>query len=38
MDRVAAPCPFFFGVLGDYATYGPRIEEAQSDDITYFGN
>ncbi|CAD8102412.1 unnamed protein product [Paramecium primaurelia] len=36
IDRVAAPCPFFFGVIGEYENYYQRIEEAQQEDITLF--
>ncbi|CAD8118722.1 unnamed protein product [Paramecium sonneborni] len=34
IDRVAAPCPFFFGVVGEYDNYSQRIEEVQQEDIT----
>ncbi|CAD8196679.1 unnamed protein product [Paramecium pentaurelia] len=36
IDRLAAPCPYFFGVVGEYDNYCQRIEEAQQEDITMF--
>ncbi|CAD8197042.1 unnamed protein product [Paramecium octaurelia] len=36
IDRLAAPCPYFFGVVGEYENYSSRIEEAQQEDITMF--